>query len=46
MNKYKIKSIYIGYDLNDWCIGIQFINFDDGGKHLQFLCLFIEWVTT
>lgn len=43
MNKYKIKSIDIGYNLHDWCIGIQFVKFDDGAKHIQFLCLFIEW---
>lgn len=43
METYKTKSINIGYNLRDWCIGIQFINFDDGAKHIQFLCLFIEW---
>ena len=43
METYKNKSINIGYNLYDWCIGIQFIKFEDGGHHIQFLCLFIEW---
>lgn len=43
MDKYKIKSIDIGYNLLDWCIGIQYSKYSDGCNHLQFLCLFIEW---
>lgn len=43
MKKYKVKTIDIGYDLNSWCIGFQFIKFTNDIIRFQFLCIFIEW---
>lgn len=37
------KEIIIGYHLLDWAIIFSFIKFDDGTKHMQFLCFYIDW---
>lgn len=43
MKTFNQIDITIGYNIKDWVIGIQFIKFEDGVKHIQILCFYLEW---